>query len=109
MASTWRKLISEEMTTNGESWEEIRYGVIGVTRMEWEDRIYPRRWVSTDNLSHPAWDVEFDAGYGGTEGAPFTVWTDGFVYFPVQYDGSEWASSVPRHPRDLTCNHVGGG
>lgn len=53
-------------------------------------------------------DVEFDDGYGGTEGPAFTLWTKDNVYFPVCYDGAEWVCSVPRNPCDVASTHVGG-
>ena len=45
-----------------------------------------------------ALDVEFDAGYGGTDGPPVLIWTEQRVYFPDSYDGSEWIGSAPRNP-----------
>lgn len=51
---------------------------------------------------------EFDTGYGGSEGKPFTAWSNKYVYFPVVYDGSEWIERVPRNPCDLSTHHVGG-
>ena len=65
---------------------------------------------STTKLDVPLLTTAFNSGYGGTEGAHFTVWTERYVYFPVQYDGSEWVGHVPRHP-DIGFNptrHVGG-
>lgn len=59
--------------------------------------------------SEDALDVEFDAGYGGTEGPPLLAWTDRRVYFPVCYDGAEWLGSAPRWPRPEGQRHVGGG
>lgn len=56
-----------------------------------------------------AFDVEFDAGYGGTEGRPVLAWTETRVYFPVCYDGSEWLSSAPRNPVAEGQYHEGGG
>lgn len=52
---------------------------------------------------------QFYGGYGGSEGKPFTYWTETRVYFPVVYDGSEWVESVPRDPCDEATFHVGGG
>ena len=49
-------------------------------------------------LSEEQLDREFDDGYGGSEGAPFTAWTPTRVLFPVVYDGSEWVGSAPRDP-----------
>lgn len=41
-------------------------------------------------------DRKFYSGYGGTEGAPFILWTEKGVFFPVVYDGAEWAGWLPR-------------
>ena len=60
-------------------------------------------------LTDEEYDKEFDAGFGGSEGCPFTLWTDRRVYFPDTYDGSEWAASVPRNTCDEATDHVGGG
>lgn len=54
-------------------------------------------------------DVDFDSGYGSTRGAFFTAWTKDLVFFPVQYDGSEWMESVPRNPCNIATKHKGGG
>ena len=56
----------------------------------------------------------FDSGYGGTEGEAFVAFTENFVLFPVQYDGSEWVGWAPRNPVDGNGNqaepkhHLGG-
>ncbi len=55
-----------------------------------------------------AFDVEFDAGFGGSEGPPVLAWTTTRVYFPVVYDGAEWIESAPRIPRREGQKHVGG-
>lgn len=64
-------------------------------------------------LSPEGMSKEFDAGYGGTEGLPFTAWSATRVFFPVQYDGSEWVGAVPRNPTPRAlkspCEHEGGG
>lgn len=59
-------------------------------------------------LDDAALDEEFDSGYGGSNGKPFTAWSQNRVYFPVVYDGAEWAASVPRNPCDDATSHVGG-
>jgi hypothetical protein len=59
--------------------------------------------------SDSMWDIEFDAGFGGTKGEPFTVWTKLQVLFPICYDGAEWVGSVSRNPDDETTDHQGGG
>ena len=53
-------------------------------------------------------DVQFDNGFGGPKGKPFTVWTERRVYFPVVYDGAEWVASVSRDPDGQPTEHVGG-
>ena len=55
-----------------------------------------------------AFDVEFDAGWGSTDGPPVLAWTERHVYFPVCYDGSEWISSAPRNPQPEGQWHAGG-
>ena len=52
---------------------------------------------------------EFNGGFGGEEGRPFTAWSENRVYFPLCYDGSEWVGSAPRNPCDEACMHQGGG
>jgi hypothetical protein len=62
-------------------------------------------------LSSPdetALDVEFDDGYGGSEGPAVLIWTEQRVYFPVVYDGAEWLGSAPRFPQAEGQIHVGG-
>jgi hypothetical protein len=87
MITTWRKKITRRMEEIGETWEDVEYCT----------------------LSDKELDEPFDAGYGCEEGKPFTLWTSRHVYFPVQYDGAEWAGVVPRHPCDEAIEHVGGG
>lgn len=53
-------------------------------------------------------DREFDNGYGGSRGAPFTAWGPNHVYFPIVYDGAEWVGSAPRNPCDIKLAHQGG-
>ena len=69
--------------------------------------------IITCTLTQAELDVEFDAGYGGEEGAPFTAWTPTRVLFPVCYDGSEWVGSAPREPTAQALQnplrHQGGG
>jgi len=60
-------------------------------------------------ISDEELDREFDDGYGGTEGVPFTAWSENWVYFPIQYDGSEWVGRAPRNPCDISMVHQGGG
>jgi hypothetical protein len=85
MKTTWRKILLEELDDAGECWDDV----ISCTCTQLE------------------LDVEFNNGFGTTEGIPFTVWTKKRVYFPVQYDGSEWIESVPRDPCLEETTHVG--
>lgn len=85
--ATWFKMISQEMEAYGDSWENVAQA------------------VPPEGELHE----EFDDGYGGTEGVPFTVWTKDRVYFPVCYDGSEWCGSVSRNPDGQATKHQGGG
>ena len=84
--ASWRRLITETLESNGETWADI----IKVT------------------LSNEELDTEFHAGYGLSQGKPFTAWTKNHVYFPAVYDGAEWCASVPRNPCDEATPHIGG-
>lgn len=59
-------------------------------------------------LSDTELDVEFDNGFGGSCGKPFTAWSEEWVYVPAVYDGAEWVSRVPRDPCDVATPHIGG-
>lgn len=84
---SWKELITDEMSEHGESWSDI----VSIT------------------LSNDEVEEEFDRGYGGTNGRPFTAWTANRVYFPICYDGSEWCGSVSRNPNGKPTDHQGGG
>ena len=81
---TWRKLIKEAAANNDDSFDSL---VITIDEGEL--------------------DREFDDGSGGTEGSPFTAWSNDYVYFPVCYGGAEWVDSVPRHPGCVASSHKG--
>lgn len=104
--NTWRKMISEEMKEQGETWDDVESLVFKARK----------KWHEDDNEGDPdpldnkaCLDHQFHDGYGGEEGLPFTLWTKERVYFPVVYDGSEWVASVPRNPNGEATEHVGGG
>lgn len=59
-------------------------------------------------ISDEGLDREFDDGYGGSEGAPFTAWSENWVFFPICYDGAEWVGRAPRNPCDTSMSHQGG-
>ena len=83
---TWRKMFEEVFADTGDTFETTKI-----------------------TLSQEELDVEFDDGYGGTNGKPFTAWSKKFVYFPAQYDGAEWIAYVSRNPNGKATDHIGGG
>ena len=84
--SNWKEMLAGAMRERGESLSD----------------------VESSTLSDDEMNKEFDAGYGGIEGSPFTVWTSNSVYFPVCYDGAEWVGSVSRNPDGKPTRHFGG-
>ena len=84
--TTWRKEITRVMIENED--KDINNYICTLTEAEL--------------------DVEFDAGYGGEKGLPFTLWTTLHVYFPICYDGSEWCGAVARNPDKNPTWHQGG-
>lgn len=84
--TTWRELIGAHLADQGEDWAS----------------------VVESTLDEAHLDVEFNDGYGGSEGVAFTLWTGKRVYFPVVYDGAEWVASVARNPDGVATWHVGG-
>ena len=81
--ATWRKLIEDFLDEKGDT-------------------------LVATTLSQAELDKEFNSGYGGSEGVPFTAWSEDWVYFPGVYDGDEWVDRVPRNPCDIKTNHIGG-
>lgn len=84
--TTWRKAITTALNENQETWND----------------------VEACTLTQVELDIAFDDGYGGSSGEPFTMWTHNHVYFPIVYDGAEWAGSVARHPNGKSTPHQGG-
>jgi hypothetical protein len=84
--ANWRNLIQEEMSNHNETFEN----------------------VVSSTLTEKELLKEFDDGFGGSEGEPFTLWTTNRVYFPVVYDGAEWVASVSRNPDGKQTSHLGG-
>lgn len=85
--SSWKHLIEQELTAQNESWSDVVHST----------------------LTEEELNRRFDCSFGTAEGTPFTIWTKTRVYFPVEYDGSEWCESVPRNPCDDKTYHLGGG
>lgn len=83
--SNWYEMLKEAMEEDGEDFEK---------------RVCT---LDEENLKR-----EFDSGYGGAEGAPFTAWGEKWVYFPIVYDGAEWVGHAPRNPCDISMEHQGG-
>lgn len=84
MALSWREALTEEMAIHGETFADI----------------------VSNTMTDEQMDKVFDAGFGGVEGVPFTVWTARRVYFPTEYDGAEWVASVSRDPDGKPTTHV---
>ena len=84
--STWKAMLQSAMQERGETLADIQ----------------------ANTLSEADMLIEFDCGFGGTEGVPFTAWTANTVYFPICYDGAEWVGSVSRHPDGKPTEHQGG-
>lgn len=84
--TTWRRALERCMHRHGEQLSDIVSNTMTAAEM----------------------DTEFNDDYGGSEGCPFTVWTQYRVYFPAVYDGAEWVTSVPRSPNGERTEHVGG-
>jgi hypothetical protein len=84
--TSWRAEIGAALEEHGEAWAD----------------------VEAHTLTPAQLDEWFDSGYGGVNGASFTLWTAQSVYFPACYDGSEWVARVSRHPNGAPTMHVGG-
>jgi hypothetical protein len=102
--TTWRELIEEAMELHHESFFDV------VNMCAETNGHYVEKNQTFSGVTHDTWlDFLFNSGYGGANGAFFTVWTENRVYFPVGYDGAEWVTSVPRNPNGEATRHVGGG
>ena len=84
--TTWKKGLKEAFKQNKEDYSKM---------------------ITT--LSKEELEREFNDEYGETQGTPFTAWGEKYVYFPIQYDGSEWVGCAPRNPCNKAMNHQGGG
>lgn len=84
--TTWQKELTDALKANGEDWNDVESSTL------------------------TQWDLtrEFNNGFGGSEGAQFTLWTKHRVYFPVVYDGAEWVGWVSRNPDGKPTPHMGG-
>ncbi len=82
---TWGEMINEKLKDNGDTWED----------------------VEENTMTNEEMDIEFDPGFGRTNGIGFTIWTKNNVYFPCWYDGAEWVDSVSRNPNGKATSHLG--
>jgi hypothetical protein len=46
-------------------------------------------------------DLDYDSGYGGADCFPFYAWTEDYVLFVAEYDGSTRLGRIPRNPIDV--------
>ena len=83
--TSWYRMLKDKMRVNGDDFTKM-----------------------TCTLTIDELKEEFDAGFGGESGKPFTAWGDSWVYFPICYDGAEWVGSAPRNPCDISMDHQGG-
>ena len=97
-STSWREEITHAMKKHNETFDDVELVVFAVNEYHEKQRLLPTKEL----------DRKFNSGYGGSEGSSFTLWTKNRVYFPVVYDGSEWAESVPRNPCAEATKHVGG-
>ena len=58
-------------------------------------------------LSDKEMEVKFDTGFGSANGVRFAAWSEKWVYFPVEYDGSEWVGRASRCIGDYLAEGVG--
>jgi len=84
--STWKQMLEDAMNCHGETLTDPE-----ANTMTEDDMV-----------------KEFDSGFGGIEGVPFTAWSVNTAYFPICYDGAEWVGSVARHPDGKPSPHQGG-
>lgn len=75
----------------------------------WAQEVQERKPLrcSFDELPRDTYSVD----YGGVEGPPFVAFSEHYVYVTAVYDGSEWITTVPRHPESVgsSINNYGGG
>lgn len=106
--TNWKKEITTAMEKHSETWNDVVYFCIAKHHSRYEEELEASDLVPPEDLEKALLRT-FDGGLGGNEGFAFTLWTHKRVYFPVDYDGAEWAESVPRDPCDEMTQHIGGG
>ena len=81
--------------------------------MNWKDELNKEVELLGDTIiecsaTEEEMAVDFDGGYGRTNGKHFTAWGEKYVYFPICCDGAEWVGHAPRNPCDIAMGHQGG-
>lgn len=86
------------MTLNGESWEHVEsyYLWIACPYMS-NSTVISKVDIMLLN-QESLLDVVFYSGYGAPCPIQVKLWTSNFVYFSREYDGSDFISSIERHP-----------
>ena len=84
---TWKQLIEEEMALQQDAWENIEHATPSTTK-----RIVSAIYDKPDKY------VDADFYMQEAQEKPFLIYTKGWIYFCVTYDGGFWVGSVPRHP-----------
>lgn len=116
-ATTWEKKLTPLLKSNGESWGDVIGCAIARLRegqdnysdwiYETRERAYTEVYIEGGEAARAALSEQtFDDGFGGAEGAPFTMWTPNHVYFPTEYDGAEGVASTPRNPCSTVTRHT---
>jgi hypothetical protein len=64
------------------------------------------KWSHVENklisweIAAPLLDYEYDSGYGTPDCQAIVAWTQNWILFVTQYDGSTEVCSIPRNPID---------
>lgn len=106
---TWKQLIKAEMAKQQDTWENIEYASPSITQ---------RKLQFSSNEPYKDVDADFYIQELNTNQnnispkceQPFLIYTKGWIYFTVVYDGIFWVGSVPRHPiRRFMPEFIGSG
>ena len=83
---SWKDRIEEEMKQQQDAWENIEYAMPSI-----DDKLQGQGAGPYINVSSEFYTQE-------AQEKPFLVYTKGWIYFCVVYDGGHWVGSVPRNP-----------
>ena len=86
---TWKERIQALMAQQQDAWENIEHATPSITKGELTPINEPTKYVDADFYIE-----EEQEAYDH----PFLIYTKGWIYFAVLYDGTNWVGSVPRHP-----------